>query len=458
MFLIAAAFGASLDNLEIGGPWGSPTAVDATSGWWNPAGFALGQGTRIQLEGAPTFATVTYDRAEPHAGTDVVTLAGLVPFVGVASDLRLRGLGIGAALAVPFARGGEELTPPGPGAYHLMSGMSQGIYFLAGGAYNFRDLVSIGATAGLLQTHWSAEAATDIMPDLKHAILEKDPTQDPGYTDSDLENPDYSAILNIDSLSDVVPTFSVGLQARPMPQLTLGVAYIHGGRVRNVGDAVVSFGCPPQSDTIGRFGSESFGLCDATLNAAASVAYALPSRIHAGVAFKPIEAVRLEALGGRVFWNVYEDFDIAITEVATRNQLANPQAATLVEQNRLWARANTDSFWGGLDVKGYFADRFTAGARVLYDQSAVPDAALSTNNYDADTVMLSGLFAVSFLSHLQLGASITQQFLAERDVSTSSFYMTIDNAPAADRWNYPHANGVYNAKVTRLGVSLMAEF
>lgn len=458
LLLLAFSYAASLDNLEIGGPWGTPTATDGAAGWWNPAGFAMGEGTRIHLEGAPTFASVSYERAEPHGGTDLIALRGLVPYAGVASDLGVRGLGIGAAMAVPFARGGEEVDPPGPGAYHLMSGMSQGIYFMAGGAYNFRDRIAIGATAGLLHSQWSAVAANEIMPDLREAILTKDPTQDPGYTDADLENPDYATIATFDGLSDTVPTFSVGLQARPHDAVLIGLTYIHGGDVLNKGDATLVFGCPPQSDTIGRFGAESFGLCDTTLQAASSIAYTLPSRVHAGVAVHPVEALRIEGMGGLVFWKVYDDFDVTVSEVAARNQLANPEAATLVEQKRLWARANEDSFWAALDVKGSFAERFTAGARVLYDKAAVPDKALSTNNYDADTVMVSGLFAVSFLDHFEIGASATQQFVSERTVTTSGFSMTIEGEPTEDRWNYPHANGVYSASVTRLGLAARVQF
>ncbi|MFN7146885.1 MAG: hypothetical protein ACK4YP_24130, partial [Myxococcota bacterium] len=74
--LTHGARAASLDNLEIGGPWGSPTATDATAAWWNPAGLAAGRGTRVMVEGAPTFASVTYERAEPNGGSDIYRLSG----------------------------------------------------------------------------------------------------------------------------------------------------------------------------------------------------------------------------------------------------------------------------------------------------------------------------------------------------------------------------------------------
>jgi len=36
--LLSTGFAASIDNLEVGGLWGTPTAHDATALWWNPGG------------------------------------------------------------------------------------------------------------------------------------------------------------------------------------------------------------------------------------------------------------------------------------------------------------------------------------------------------------------------------------------------------------------------------------
>ena len=40
--LIVAAQAASLDLLEVAGPFGTPTATDAAAVYWNPAGLAMG--------------------------------------------------------------------------------------------------------------------------------------------------------------------------------------------------------------------------------------------------------------------------------------------------------------------------------------------------------------------------------------------------------------------------------
>ncbi|HNH47663.1 MAG TPA: hypothetical protein PKY30_11520, partial [Myxococcota bacterium] len=115
--LLPSSIAASLDNLEIGGPWGSPTATDGSAAWWNPGSVAAGKGTRLLLEGAPTFATISFDRADPAGGEDKLSLVGAVPFVGLATDAGVKGLGLSLTLAVPFVRGGNEVSEPGPGSY-----------------------------------------------------------------------------------------------------------------------------------------------------------------------------------------------------------------------------------------------------------------------------------------------------------------------------------------------------
>jgi len=99
------------------------------------------------------------------------------------------------------------------------------------------------------------------------------------------------------------------------------------------------------------------------------------------------------------------------------------------------------------------------GGRVLYDMAAVPDAALSMNNYDANTVMLSGLLAARPARFLELGVSYTHQFIGTRTVTDSAFEMTLDTATRKeDRYFYPSANGTYSGSVNRLGVQARFAF
>ena len=137
LLLASLSLAASLDNIEIGGPWGTPTTTDGSAGWWNPAGFAAARGTRVFLEGGYITADFEFDRAGDDMGVDTYELSGIAPTIGVASDLGIDHLGpgrlgVGLILAVPYARGGAETSPPGAGHFHMIDGDSRGIWAGAG--------------------------------------------------------------------------------------------------------------------------------------------------------------------------------------------------------------------------------------------------------------------------------------------------------------------------------------
>jgi long-subunit fatty acid transport protein len=218
-------------------------------------------------------------------------------------------------------------------------------------------------------------------------------------------------------------------------------------------------GCPPQSDTLGRFGAEAFGVCDATFDADGGLGYRLPHRVNWGVAWRPLDGLRAELMGGWVGWSAFTDFMISISGVEELNEIENPETADLVNREQRWARANVDSFWLGLDGKYDIGDRWTVGGRALYDRSAIPDAAMSPNNYDADLLMLGALGAFQVMDFLSLGASFTRQIVATRTVTNSAFGVTLDPETAnEERWFYPHQNGTYSSWVNRFGVHVRSSF
>ncbi len=300
---------------------------------------------------------------------------------------------------------------------------------------------------------WDVELDLEILTDLEDEIQAMG--EDPGYDDSMIEDPDYGTTLDFAALSHLGFTGSAGIMLRPIPQLDLGLVYIHGVDVDTSGKLNLAFGCPPTSDALGRFGSESFGLCNSRMTADASVAYQLPARINAGLALRPTSNLRLEFMAGWVDWSAFDDFLITITGAEEYNDLPKEESADLVNQTRRWARANQDSYWGGLDLKLRPVDRLLLGTRVLLDSSAIPDEALSPNNYDANNLMLSLLGAWKASSHAELGLSLTQHFLASRQVDDSAFLVTLDDSSTPeDRWNYPQMNGSYRGWLTRCGISL----
>lgn len=498
MFLLALSLlmpanAGSLDLIAVGGNWGTPGATNPTALWWNPAGVAAGEGTQFLIEGAPVLATVDFDRTNPdygppmdvdgddepdpydYSGKEQIKFNGVVPFVGVTSDFGVEGLGFGVALAVPFARGGrvgdapptfEELSKgtagagdyqSSPGSFHLRDGNIQAIYAILGGGYEINDMLALGVSGAFVDSTWYAVTDVESL-----SLLQDNAGGLVTYADQLFEDPNYRSTLTFDNLKDQTFTFGLGAQFKPIDEVTIAVSYNHGLNLSHTGDVMVVTGCPPESDTLGRFGVEQLGLCNANTKGTSTVGYKLPSRVNAGVVVRPVDAVRLEAMGGFVGWSAFSDYDIQtrVTPEAV-DDAADPEiTADLISQDRKWARDNRDTFWVGLDGKGeVIDDTLTVGARVLYDRSAIPDEVLSTNNFDANSVNVGGLVAVGPFAGLSFSASLEQQFLADRTVKKSAFQMTLpeeDRKPV--RYYYPPAEGQYSAGITRIGISVMGAF
>ncbi len=465
--LLGTAGAASLDAVEVGGPWGTVLSDEPTALWWNPAGIASAGGTQLLIEAAPTWGSVQFERGNPNGGADPLTSGGVVPFGGITSDLTVKGLGVGMAMAAPVARPGREVTPGGAGSYHLRSGEITKIHGIVGAAYEYKGIFALGATVQLVSSTWAAEIDYDGLPDIVDELTELGIQEVDGldidYTDEDLESDDYRVTLEFDHLKDTTVTWSLGARVQPLEQLAFGFAYVAPYRVDNTGDTRLRFGCPSQDDVVGRYGLESFGLCDAdgggrTLDASGIIGYDLPARFHFGVMGKPIESLRLELFGAYITWSRFTDFDITIEDIAEKNTfdtaLQKERTPALTQQKRQWARDNVNTFLLALDTKYTISPMWLVGARVTYDKSAIPDPVLSTNNYDANLFILMAHAAVNPVPPLRIGLSFSEYLASVRQVEDSAFGMTLDPATRKpDRYNYPQMRGTYGSSVHRVGLS-----
>lgn len=488
--LASPARAASLDLVEVGGAFGTPGATNPTAIWWNPAGLAVGGGTQFLVEGAPVFATIAAQRANPdygvlaptspdfpsdydYSGTDNLKFNGVAPFLGVSSDFTVPGLAVGIGLAVPTARGGTSDQEWGANRFHIREGNIQAIHAMVGAGYHILEKVALGASFSLVDSSWYADTDTTAYPDLAHAVQEELglPTPPPSYQDGYIEDRGYSTTLvfggrngeDHGALRDRAATFGLGLYVTPVEQVGVAVSYNHGVRLDHEGDLDLIFQCPPDYDFISRFAAEDRGLCNARMSGVGKVGYNLPSRVNLGVVVSPIEKLRLEAMGSYVRWSQFTDYEITTEIAADQVDVDDPEiaqeTADLVSQDRLWARDNRDTFWIGLDAKAKVHPLLTVGGRVIYDRSAIPDSAVSANNYDANTVMLTGLAMVQPVEQIGVGLSFGHYFLADRTITNSASAVTIDaDAALPDRYFYPSSNGTYSGSINRLGLVVHGAF
>lgn len=490
--LLNPANAASLDLLEVGGAWGTPGATNPSALWWNPAGIAVGGGHQYLIEAAPVSANVGYDRKNPnygegtdlfgepaeynYGGKDEIQFGGVVPFIGASSDFTVKGLGIGAALYVPTARGGVSQTKNGPGRYHLKDGNIQSIHAALGGGYHIAEMVAVGVSGAYTMNTWEAVTDVETLSSLHDGINDIFPDSSP-YQDWMIEDLDYSGTTDFSKMEKNVLTFGAGIYITPMGEkLGISLGYHHGYRLDYEGDVKLDLGCPPEFDGIGRLGATSKGICDVTMKGKGTIGYNLPSRINLGVVLQPIDKLRLEVMGSYVMWSAFTDYDITtdissdqvdITstscdegneEACERVEEDKAETADLVSQNRQWARDNRNTFWVGVDGKMKVHKLFTVGGRVFYDRSAIPSNVKSTNNYDLNTLGLMALAAVTPHKAAGIGLSYTRHQMFAQTVNDSSFAVDVDPEERAnDRIFYPSADGTYTGGINRFAVSVTGQ-
>lgn len=501
LLLLSASQAASLDLLEVGGLWGSPGATNPTAVWWNPAGLARAKGTQILVEGAPTFGAVSVDRFDPgyslsqqgaleqlngngfptdipdYSGNERFTYAGVAPFVGVSSDLGVRGLGVGASLSVPFAKGGASDTPGGPSRFFLREGNIRAAYLSAAASYKPHPLISVGASISLVDSLWTADTDNSFYVDLSNEILEELGGVRPlSIQDVFIEDERYATNVDFGNLTDRAITFGVGVSLEPVAdKVGISLAYNHGVSLSHTGGVDLSFSCAPDYDVLSLEGFTERGLCNARFAGDATVDYTLPSRIHAGVVVTPTDRWRLEAMGAVVMWSSFDDYDIQLDvdpsqiqaegfdsddpEIASEAARLSGLTADIINRPRKWARDNHTSFWVGADGKYDVSEKWTVGSRWLFDRAAVPNATLSPNNVDFNAIIGSGQLVFHASERFDFGLSISHQLWFARTNNESAFAQTVDaTAATEDRFFYPSANGRYSGFLTRLGISVAGHF
>lgn len=499
--LFTTAEAGSLDLLEVGGPWGTPGATNPTAIWWNPAGLAV-QDKPFQfiVSGSPTMATVNINRDSPdygppgdvdedgvpipvdepydYGGQSQIKLTAVVPFIGVQSNLGVKNLGVGAGLFVPFALGGrtgdkpptyDELLKDKKGAddyyedpisFFLRDGNIQAVYTSIGAGYHIADKVALGVTGSLVDNTWYAVTDVETLSTLEGA---GGALADYADREQLFESRDYKSTLHFDHLKDRAFTLGTGIYVTPVDGVGISVAFNKGFRLENTGNVMVTTGCPPEEDSLGRLGVEAMALCNATTQGTSTVSYNLPSRVHGGVVLDGIDRLRLEAMGGWVGWSAFTDYEIQtrVDEEAV-DDAANPEAAAeLISQDRLWARGAQNSFWVGVDAKGEAVqDTLTLGGRVLFDKAALPTEVVAGNNFDADRIHLGAVAAVGPFAGLSFAGNFTQQVLFTRTVENSAFDVSLgpEEDRKADRFYYPSAAGEYKGSITQFGISVMGHW
>jgi long-chain fatty acid transport protein len=464
LFSAGAASASGFLVARFGGEKGHPTTDSPTAIYYNPAGLALGHGTRVFVEGTGAFRLVTYDRpvgaidnvldpGEMAEGTpsDAVTanageakLSNIVasPFVGIVSDLGVPDLGVGLALYVPFGGSAKwdgnsafdgNATYPGAedgiSRWWAIEGEIRAMYVTAAGAYRWPCIgLSVGVGLNLV-----LESVNTVRARLS----------------SGQDNLVYAdgSVREGRSLIDATgTTFAVGGGAiwEAKPGLFLGVSYqSQPGFGTTEMSGTMTNRLPPAAVTENDFVFE----------------HSLPDIIRAGVRWRAQPKIEARLFGEYARWSSYEQQCLRAPDgVCAFNadgslDTAAGGANVIANFPRDWH----DAFGVRAGASYWQSDALELFGGLGYDSNAVPDETLDPAFIDMNK------FSVAAGARYQLGkyaiqATYTQFIYMSRSVEPRARDAMGDAIAPAFPSRGPDSAGDYSQSIGALNLGVEASF
>lgn len=440
---------------RFGGEHGNPASDHLTSIYFNPSGLALGRGHRFLAEGVFAYRQAAYERpaeAIDNVGTGTpdeaisgnsgeATLANpaAAPFFGFATDLGVRGLGLGVALYVPFGGGaswdpnqayaGSETYPgavDGVQRWATIEGQMRSMYVTAGGAVRFPGpRLSLGVGLNLVRSEISVVRA-----------------RNPDGGDDMVSG--AGGVQEGRSLVDATDTtFSVGagLSWEASDALLFGASY----------QSQPGFGEMTLRGTL----TNQFGMSTASATPL-EVRQSLPDVFRLGVRFRPGRRLELRASGDYVRWSAFERQCLLDATNPDRN-CSIDDATGATEADAVGVQTNIERDWhDAFGVRGGASYWLSPSVELMggagYDGNAVPDETLEAGLMDFQKVYgtLGARFAFD-RGRLQVSAAYTQFVYLERTVAPRA-------EPLASPSRVPDGAGTYSQSIGVLDVAVQYAF
>lgn len=391
--LATPALATGLLAARFGGEHGHPTTDNPTAIYYNPAGLALGKGTRLFVDASLAFRWYTYNRpadaisfrlpngpGEPRstvggtpegdgvlANSGEATLNNVLasPFIGVASDFGVEGLGVGLAFYAPI--GGQSKwdtkkdlpglpgAVDGPQRWWVMEGSIRSLYFSAGGAYYIKPArLSIGVGLNMVKSEVftvrarNADGSDDLISRTTNA-------QGDEYGDRLKEG------RGLVDLSSWDFSLGVGLIYEPIDKMYIGLSY---QSQPGFGENTLS----GKATTILAQGASDVKDAEAV--------QAMPDVIRAGWRWRQADN-EYRVFADYARWSVFKDQCI-------RTKGANDCGLTNVPRN--WE----DAFGVRAGYSRFFSQDFVeAYIGAGFDQNAIPDETLEPALFDSDKVSIA---------------------------------------------------------------------
>ncbi|MCB9560629.1 MAG: outer membrane protein transport protein [Kofleriaceae bacterium] len=432
---------------RFGGEHGHAASDDVTSIYYNPAGLAFGHGNRAYLEGTLAYRTVDYNRDvdaidNPGTGTPddgISANAGpahladtlVSPFVGAATDLGIRGLGLGFGVYAPFggqadwdkndAYAGNTTYPgavDGTQRWANISGLQRSIYFTLGAAYATPEgKLAFGASLSAIRSQIDLVRArnatgTDDLLGEGRSLLEA---------------------------SDLTVGFGLGVMYRPDDKMTLGLSYQSRPGITKMSlDGTLT----------NRFGSGEV-VQDVSLQ------QKLPDIVRFAVEIEVAPKVNVLAAFDWQHWSVFDNQCLIDLTDATPGCVFNSDGSldtgnggsgVVVNLPRNWT--NTHSLRGGLDYQA--SAKLDLAASITYDTNAVPDETIDPSLFDMNKIVAQGTADIDVTDMIGVSATLGHVFYSDRTTQPRAV------APAPPSLN-PDMAGTYAQSVSYLLLGVTAK-
>lgn len=419
-----AAFAGGFSAARFGGEGAHPASDHPTAVYYNPAGLALGTGTRVYGEGLFVLRIASYERpveaidnvVDPaggqsgtpsdatgvNAGKATLTNFLAAPFLGVVSDLGVPNLAVSVAAYAPFGGqaswdqderyDGDAMYPgavDGVQRWHTIDGTLQTIYLSAAGAYRLPEArLSFGASVNVVRSS-----------------IETLRARTAAGTD-DVVGPS-GELLEGRSLAEVSGTdLAVGVGAiwQPMDDLWIGASY----------QSQPGFGEQKLSGTLtNKFGAGALDVSDIDF------VQALPDVIRAGVRYRARPDLEVRVQGDYQRWSVLENQCLtsqtaeANCDISDDGSLGDDGANVIVNLRRDW----NDTFGVRAGASWWANPGFEIGGSLSYDSNAVPDETMDPALMDMDKLIANATARYRLSDTLAVSGSLLHVLYFEREVA-----------------------------------------
>ena len=437
----APAFASGFAAAEFGGEHGNVVTTNPTALYFNPAGIAFGEGTRLYVSGVLALrrASWTHTQAaseapEPPgaegADTGQARFSNLFGAPALAATTWIRRLALGGAFYVPF--GGRVHWDPNPRfandpnfplaadgvqRWHIIEGAVTSFYFTVGAALRLGP-VALGVTGNLVRSSVSIRQAKSFNP-------------------QQVVDPLNEGRIGID-VAGTHASFGVGAMVEAVRErLWLGASY----------QAQPGLGAITLDGTL----STSMGTAVAAPRPV-TYTHALPDIVRAGLRARPMwgrRALELRLFGDLTRWSRLQSQCVSVQgapcAVFPDGTDATPGATTIQNIRRRW----NDTYGVNLGASFWVTDAVEVFGGAGIATAASPDATLDPMMPDARNIRFAagGRFAVPGGFHITAGLTTVQY--AARDNTGRS---TLTDAELPTR--RPDGGGKYELWLGLFQVSL----